>query len=125
MASKNTRKRRKSAPSESEYYHRSQDSMSSIFGTLDVGSQLDDSASENKSFKKPRTSSSRRKIVEPLLIRSWNFLMKALSRIPNVWIYTTTLFSKRFLPSIIGNYIVNLSAMVLFLSEVAMRKWNS
>ena len=65
-----TRKRRKSAASESGLSLASQDSIFESFDALDMSSQPDDSTSQRQ-FK----------IFEPLLLKGWSILQKAFSRV--------------------------------------------
>ena len=119
MASKNTRKRRRSAPSESEISHGSQDSMSNLFETLDVFSQDDGSASESTiQFKKPRK---RREVPsETPAAKKLDYVVDKYT--PESYSLDLLIDDRTIVQEvspIFGNYIVNLDTLVSSLSEVA------
>ena len=84
MASDESRKRKRSAASESGPSLVSEDLMLRI-DALDMSSQHD--ATSETLFKKPRRSIIKKTyLLEPLLLRSWSIMTKAISRVTNGWI---------------------------------------
>ena len=120
MASKETRKRKMSDASQSMATSGSQDSVSMDLGTLNVNSQPADSAPEI--FKKPRTSI-RSKEIPSETMASKKLIYKKESFIPTsseeMKIQIEGYSYNQSVRPLCGNYIVDLSAMILSLSEVA------
>ena len=59
----------------------SEDLMLGRFDALDMSSQLDDSTSEHCSRNHSKILEKKTYLLEPLLLRSWSILKKAISRV--------------------------------------------
>ena len=125
------KKTRKRSASESEATLGSQDSVLQEFDTLEVNSQQDDSASESV-FKKPRLSRRKKLPTETPASKKLDYNGKSYLPDPiNMELLIPEYKGKLLIAEhkimqkvspLCGNYIMDLAAMVLTLSEVATCK---